>query len=85
MNWQAILTGIGAIITSAGGCFLVIREMIRRDRKAIRHQLSDMSGEVSVLRADLVACRAYAFHIAEHMAALGVEIPEAPVLRSDHE
>ncbi len=83
MDWTTLFTGIAAILTGAGGCILVIREITRRDRAAMRIEVTELSNDVSNLRHDLVACRRYAFDLAEHLADHGIEPPEAPPLKTD--
>jgi hypothetical protein len=78
VDWQTILTGIGAVLTGAGGCVLVIHEFRRRDRLALKRELDDLSNDVSELRVDVVALRRYNFFLAQELAALGYEPPPAP-------
>jgi hypothetical protein len=83
VDWQTLFSGLIAILTGAGGCILVIREVTRRDRAAMRHEMAELSDDVTVLRADLVACRRYAFELAEELARRGGDPPMPPALRSD--
>jgi hypothetical protein len=85
VDWTAILTGIGAVLTAAGGCTLVIREFRRRDRLALKRELDDLSTDVSELRVDVVALRRYAFFLAQELAALGYEPPQAPPIHDVEE
>jgi hypothetical protein len=83
VDWTALFTGLAAILTGAGGCILVIREITRRDRAAMRAEVIELSTDVADLRHDLVACRRYAFGLAEYMAERGLEPPEPPALRTE--
>ena len=83
MDWQTLAAGIGAVLTAAGGCTIVIREITRRDRSAVRREMNELSEDVTVLRADLVACRRYAYELAEALARHGIEPDEPPMLRSN--
>lgn len=78
MSWQTLFTGIGAILTAAGGCALVIREFRRRDRRALKREVDDLAMDVSELRAEIVMCRRYAYLLAERLAQHGIELPEPP-------
>lgn len=80
MDWETLIAGIGAILTAAGGCVLVIREFRRRDRVALKQELNDLSVDVTELRADMVICRRYAFLLGELLADNGIEVPEPPPL-----
>jgi hypothetical protein len=78
VDWQTLLTGIGAILTGAGGCILVIREFRRRDRRALKQELDELSVDVSELRASVIICRRYAYLLAEKLTDHGIDIPEPP-------
>ena len=75
MDWQTIVTGVGAILTGAGGCVIIVREFRRRDRIALKRELDDLGEDVTDLRANLIICRRYAFHLVEKLADHGMEIP----------
>ena len=78
MDIATLLTGIGAILTAAGGCALVIREFRRRDRKALTEEVDALSVDVHELRSSVVICRRYAFLLAEKLADHGIDIPVPP-------
>jgi hypothetical protein len=80
VDWEVVLAGIGAILTAAGGCLLVIREFRRRDRLALKRELDELSIDVSELRSDMVICRRYAFLLGEILAEHGIDVPEPPPL-----
>jgi len=75
---QTLLTGIGALLTGAGGCVLVIREFRRRDRRALKRELDELGVDVAELRHATVICRRYAYLLAEKLADHGIDIPEPP-------
>ena len=83
VDWTTLFTGVAAILTGAGGCILVIREVTRRDRKAMRTELSELSTDVTLLRRDLVECRRHGFELSELLARHGIDPPEPPTLRTD--
>lgn len=85
MDWGAVFAGIGAIITAAGGCILVISEFRRRDRRALRNERDELSRDVSALRNDLVICRRYSFELAEYLTDLGHDVPAAHPLHDQSE
>ena len=73
MDWAAIATGIGAILTAAGGVTLVVREFRRRDRRAYRQEVDDLSDQLHLCRADFTTFRTWAFELRQRAADAGVE------------
>jgi hypothetical protein len=57
---------------------LIVREFRRRDHRAMSRQLDDLTREVNVLRADLVALAAWAFVAHREAARVGVTLPAEP-------
>jgi hypothetical protein len=80
VNWQAILAGIGAILSAAGGTALVVREFRRRDRRSANRQIEELGDEVSMLSNDLAACRRWAFGTMTRLADQGIEVQAPPQL-----
>lgn len=80
MDWQTLATGLGAVLTGAGGCIIVIREVRRRDRRALKREVDALSVDVTELRSDLIACRRYSFMLAERLTRLGHEVEAPPEL-----
>jgi hypothetical protein len=72
---STLLTAIGALVTGAGGCIILIREFRRRDRRALKRELDELGEDVMELRANLIVCRRYAFHLVERLADSGLDIP----------
>jgi hypothetical protein len=78
-----IFAGIGAILTAAGGCALVIREFRRRDHRSAVRTIADLNADITALRHDVITCRRYAYLLAEQMTELGIEpCTEKPQLES---
>jgi hypothetical protein len=78
VDLAAILTGIGAIITAAGGTVLVIREFRRRDRVETTKEIDALSHDLHVTRQNLIASQRYAHRLQDQLAVLGVEFPDPP-------
>ena len=78
MDLEAILAGVGAIVTAAAGVVLIVREFRRRERLASLKEIDEMSAELSRLRHDFLAFRRFAFGLAQMLADRGVDVPPAP-------
>jgi hypothetical protein len=78
VDLAAILTGIGAILTAAGGTVLVIREFRRRDRKAANQEIESLSSDLHRCRAVHIKWRGYAFELRERLADHGLQVPDPP-------
>jgi len=78
VSLEAVLLGIGAIISAAGGCALVIREFRRRDRRGMQRLLDDTSDELVVTHQRLVGYRRWGFNLSERLAAHGETAPPPP-------
>ena len=78
MDLAAILTGVAAILTAAGGCALVIREFRRRDRTDCQQDIDQLSEDLHVVRSDFAAFRRWAFFLREQAIDAGLDISEPP-------
>lgn len=78
MDWTAILTGVGAILTAAGGTVLVVREFRRRDRVLANREIEEFSHELHRCRQVHVKWRHYAFELRTQLADAGLEPAEPP-------
>lgn len=83
MSIDAILTGIAAILTAAGGIALVIREYRRHDRRIMQRELDDINEELNVLQHDYLELRKFMLQISQLMIEHGIEPPETPVPRHE--
>jgi hypothetical protein len=82
VDWQTFVLGLGTFASAAGGCVLVVHEFRRRDRRALNDEVAAMSGDLAELRHDLVACRRYAFDLANRLTDNGLHAPEPPELKN---
>lgn len=78
MTSEAILAGIGAVATGAGGTVVLVRELRRRDRRALMHTIDTISDQLALERADLLALSAYAYRLGRMVTDLGGTPPEPP-------
>ena len=78
MDLAAILTGVAAILTAAGGCALVIREFRRRDRTDCQADIDQLSDDLHVVRSDFAEFRRWAFFLREQAIDAGLDVGEPP-------
>ena len=78
MDWGAIFVGIGAIVTAAGGCMLVIAEFRRRDRREMQRLVDESHHALNALQAECMEVRVHAFKLAARLADFGVIMPPEP-------
>lgn len=78
MDPVVILTGIGAILTAAGGCWLVITEFRRRDRRQCREETDELNDALHATRMDFDAYRAWAFELRQSAIDAGVFVGDPP-------
>jgi hypothetical protein len=75
---DAILAGIGAIVTAAMGVILVVRELRRRDRIASMRQIDDLSEGLTAARQNLTNYQEWAFKATQLVIECGKEPPVLP-------
>ena len=78
MDPEQIFTGIGAVVTAAGGCTLILREMRRRDRVESQREIEELSRELHDLRNSFLEFRHFTFSLRSLMVDNGLNPPEAP-------
>jgi len=79
VEWGAIFLGIGAIVTAAGGCALVVREFRKRDRLEMQRLVDSSALALAQLQTDCMAVRLHAFKLAALLADHGIIAPPEPV------
>ncbi|HKV67674.1 MAG TPA: hypothetical protein VJN72_06260 [Gaiellales bacterium] len=75
----AIFSGLGAIVTAAGGVALVLRELRRRDRVALAEEIKELNLEVHELRASFQDFRRFAYQLRMQMVDAGLDPPDPPI------
>lgn len=85
MTIESILTAVAALIAGAGGIYLTIHEIRRRERRITRKEIDDLVTEVEALRRLLLEQRKYIYKIVTKMVDHGmeVEMPPAPSFDPD--
>lgn len=78
MSWEAIFTGIGAILAGATGVALVVHEFRRRDRSAYNKEVEELSRSLHQCRKDFLAYRRWVYLLGEKAVEAGVEIEPLP-------
>lgn len=61
MSLDVILTGLGAIVSGAGGVWLIVHEFRRRERRACRREIDDLSDDLHACRQDQIRLRRWMF------------------------
>lgn len=70
-----IVTGL---VATAGGIYVVVHEVRRRERKVTRREIEDLTGEVHALRALLLRQRQYIYKVATLLIDHGIDVPRPP-------
>ena len=78
MDWGAIASGIGAILTAAGAMSLLIHEIRRRDRKSMQVAIDEVTAELIILQHDYLELRKFMVHITQLLNDQGIDPPEVP-------
>lgn len=78
MDATTILAGIGAILTAAGGIFILIHEFRRRERRQMQKQIDDMADELNSLQHDYLELRKFMLQISTLLVDNGILPPEIP-------
>jgi hypothetical protein len=75
---DAILLGIGAIVTAAGGIYISVHEFRRRERRVTRKEIEDLTDEVESLSRLLLEQRRYIYRLVTLMIDAGMNPPQPP-------
>lgn len=78
MDAAAILTGIAAILTAAGGVTLAVREFRRRDRRGYQREIDELTVELHLLREDFTDFRRWAFMMHSKAVDAGADVSNPP-------
>ena len=78
MGLDVILGGVGALIAAAGGIYITIHEVRRRERRVTRKEIDDLTGEVEALRRLLLEQRRYIYRIVTTLIDHGIDVPQPP-------
>jgi len=74
----AILTGIVAILTGAGGVLLVVREFRRRDRRECQRDIDELTQDLHLIREDFADFRRWAFTMHAKALDVGADVSNPP-------
>lgn len=68
----------GGMVAIAGGVYVTVHEVRRRERKVTRKEIEDLTEEVHVLRTLLLEQRRYIYKLATLMIDHGLDPPRPP-------
>ena len=78
MDATSVAAGLGAVLTGAGGVFLVVNEYRRKDRRVAKEALDEYSDELYELGQSYIELRRYDFEIRRTLADAGIDTPPPP-------
>ena len=78
MDLEVIFAGIGAILTAAGGCYLVIHEFRLRERRACKKEIDELSADLHTTRQENITLRRWIHQVRILGSAAGIELPDDP-------
>jgi hypothetical protein len=78
VSLETILLGIGGIVAAAGGIYITVHELRRRERKVTRAEIHELSDEVQALTNLLLEQRRYIYTLVALMIDAGMDPPPPP-------
>lgn len=78
MSLEAILAGIGAVLTAAIGVALIVREFRFKEHKASRAEINTLTTDLYHLDQAYIEFRRYAHTLRQLLADNGIDAPSPP-------
>jgi len=75
VDWAAVATGIGAIVTAVGGITLAIREVRRRERRAATKTINALEDDLNECQTESVALHRQVYALRKWLADRGLDGP----------
>ena len=75
VDLAGIVTGL---IATAGGIYIVVHEVRRRERRVTRREITDLTDEVHTLRVLLLKQREYIYRVVTMLIDRGIDVPQPP-------
>jgi hypothetical protein len=75
---DTVFAGVAGVVAGAGGIWITVHELRRRERRVTRREIDDLTSEVEALRALLLEQRAYIWRLATLLADHGFDVPPPP-------
>ena len=79
VDWGAVLLGVSTFaVAAAGGIYIAVHEVRRRERRVTRREIDDLTVEVESLRRLLLEQRRYIYRLVTLMIDAGLNPPQPP-------
>jgi hypothetical protein len=69
---------VGGMVAVAGGIYVTVHEVRRRERRVTRREIEDLTDEVHTLRVLLLQQRRYIYRVVTMLIDRGIDVPQPP-------
>ena len=80
MDTSVVLAALGAVLSGAGGLFIVVYELRRRDRRQLRGTIEQIDDDLQRVTQGYIDLRRYSFGLRQKLTDLGVDSEPPPTL-----
>jgi hypothetical protein len=75
---DTVFAGVAGVVAGAGGIWITVHEMRRRERRVTRREIDELTSEVEALRALLLEQRQYIYRVVTTLIDHGIDVPPPP-------